>query len=99
MWHLVLHFRYLAAIGKAGIFMSESNSFSHLTLQERHIILASITNGSSKTAIAGTIGKDKSTVGKEIRLHRSLTHKCNMPLECNNYRKCVFGRKCSLQLP
>lgn len=64
--------------------MSANNSFSHLTLDERRIILTGITNGSSKTAIAQTIGKDKSTVGKEIKLHRSLTHKCKMPLECND---------------
>jgi IS30 family transposase len=52
--------------------MSTSNSFSHLTLEERRIILTGITNGSTKTAIAQTIGKDKSTVGKEIKLHRAL---------------------------
>ena len=79
--------------------MSVSNSFSHLTLEERRIILTGITNGSTKTAIAQTIGKDKSTVGKEIKLHRSLTHKCKMPLECNNYRKCVFGRQCTADCP
>lgn len=79
--------------------MSETNSFSHLTLEERRIILTGITNGSSKTAIAQTIGKDKSTVGKEIKLHRALTHKCKMPLECNNYRRCVFGRQCTPNCP
>lgn len=79
--------------------MCETNSFSHLTLEERRIILTGITNGSSKTAIAQTIGKDKSTVGKEIKLHRVLTHKCKMPLECNNYRKCVHGRQCTSDCP
>lgn len=79
--------------------MSTNNSFSHLTLEERRIILTGITNGSSKTAIAQTIGKDKSTVGKEIKLHRSLTHKCKMPLECNNYRKCPYGRHCTPDCP
>lgn len=79
--------------------MSANNSFSHLTLEERRIILTGITNGSSKTAIAQTIGKDKSTVGKEIKLHRSLTHKCKMPLECNNYRKCPYGRRCTPDCP
>ena len=54
------------AAGKAGVLMSVSNAFSHLTLEERRIILTGITNGSTKTAIAQTIGKDKSTVGKEI---------------------------------
>ena len=50
--------------------MSTNNSFSHLTLEERRIILTGITNGSSKTAIAQTIGKDKSTVGKEIKINQ-----------------------------
>ena len=81
------------------VYMSANNSFSHLTLEERRIILTGITNGSSKTAIAQTIGKDKSTIGKEIKLHRSLTHKCKMPLECNNYRKCPYGRQCTSDCP
>lgn len=79
--------------------MNNTNAFSHLTLDERRIILTGITNGSTKTAIAQTIGKDKSTVGKEIKLHRTLTHKCKMPLECNNYRKCVFDRHCTPDCP
>ena len=79
--------------------MSTKNEFTHLTLEERRIILTGITNGSTKTAIAKTIGKDNSTVGKEIKLHRVLSHKCNMPLECNNYRKCPFGRNCTADCP
>ena len=75
--------------------MKNPNAFSHLTLEERRIILAGIINGSTKTAIAKTIGKDKSTVGKEIKLHRKLTNKCSLPLECNNYRKCSLGRHCT----
>lgn len=72
--------------------MSINNSFSHLTLYERRIILTGITSDSSKTAIAQTIGK-------EIKLHRSLSYKCNMPLECINYRKCVYGRECTTNCP
>lgn len=79
--------------------MSDKNTFSHFTLEERRIILTGITNGSTKTAIAQTIGKDKSSVGKEIKLHRSLTHKCNLPLECTAYRKCLFGRNCTSDCP
>lgn len=79
--------------------MSDNNSFSHLTLEERRIILTGITNGSTKTAIAQTIGKDKSTVGKEIKLHRTLSHKCSLPLECDAYRKCVHGRQCTPDCP
>lgn len=78
---------------------NNTNAFSHLTLEERRIILTGIINGSTKTAIAQTIGKDKSTVGKEIRLRRSLTHKCKMPLECSNYRKCPFDRQCTSDCP
>lgn len=79
--------------------MTNTNANSHLTLEERRIILTGITNGSTKTAIAQTIGKDKSTIGKEIKLHRTLSHKCKMPLECSNYRGCVHGRKCTPDCP
>lgn len=79
--------------------MNNTNAFFHLTLEERRIILTGIINGSTKTAIAQTIGKDKSTVGKEIKLHRTLTHKCKMPLECNHYRKCPFERQCTPDCP
>ncbi len=76
-----------------------SNSFSHLSLEERRIILTGITNGSTKTAIAKTIGKDNSTVGKEIKNHRILKYKCTMPLECSAYRKCIHGRNCTPSCP
>ncbi len=71
----------------------------HLTLDDRKIIEAGIRNGSTKTAIAKTIGKDNSTVGKEIAQHRILKKKCNLPLECNQYRKCRHGRNCTASCP
>lgn len=79
--------------------MSNNNFHSHLTIDERRIILTGITNGSTKTAIAQTLGKDKSTIGKEIKLHRILSHKCCFPLECANYRKCPYERKCTTICP
>ncbi len=60
-----------------------SNKNKHLSLQERFIIENGIRNGSSKKAIADTLGKDKSTIGKEIKLHRSCSYKCKLPLECS----------------
>lgn len=45
---------------------------THLTLYERKIIQAGIENNSSKVSIARTIGKDATTVAKEIRKHRKL---------------------------
>ena len=49
----------------------------HLTLDQRKAIQDGIENRLSKTAIARLIGKDPSTVAKEITAHRngSLTAK------------------------
>lgn len=79
--------------------MAASNKNKALTLDERRVIETGIRNGSTKTSIADTIGKDKSTVGKEIRRHRILKHKCTMPLECSNYAKCTFHRHCLVSCP
>lgn len=79
--------------------MESTNKNEHLTKAERSIIETGIRNGSSKTSIAETLGKDKSTIGKEIKQHRYLKYKCNMPLECTNYRKCVYGRQCTQDCP
>lgn len=64
------------------------NKNAHLTAAERQIIETGIRNGSTKKSIADTIGKDKSTVGKEIKSHRSLDHKCKYPIDCTFYQKC-----------
>ena len=48
--------------------MAAINKNAHLTIAERQIIETGIYNGSSKVSIAETIGKDKSTIGKEIKL-------------------------------
>lgn len=76
-----------------------SNKGKHLTLEERRIILKGIESGADKTAIANTIGKDKSTIGKEIKKHRVLTSKCHLPLECSNYAHCKHGRACKADCP
>ena len=62
--------------------MATSNQNKHLTLAERIIIETGIQSGATKAAIAKTIGKDNSTIGKEIALHRQLTRRCRLPLEC-----------------
>ncbi|MGL6201009.1 MAG: helix-turn-helix domain-containing protein [Lachnospiraceae bacterium] len=66
-----------------------------MTLEERRIIKAGIRNDSTKVAIARTLGKNKSTIGKEIKLHRYLSYKCALPRECASYRKCRHSRECS----
>lgn len=69
---------------------------SHMSYSDRQIIETGIENGSTKQAIATTLGKDKSTIGKEIKLHRVLAYKCNLPLECANYKRCKHERYCTL---
>lgn len=76
-----------------------SNPNVHLSIEDRVMIEAGIRNGSKKTSIADTIGKDKSTVGKEIKLHRILKSKCKLPRECAVYRKCRYGRECTADCP
>ena len=68
--------------------MDSNKEVSHLVSEERRIIETGIRHGSTKTAIARTIGKDNSTVGKEIKLHRKLKYKCTLPRECANYKHC-----------
>ena len=65
--------------------MGSKKDISHLNLEERRIIETGIRNGSTKTAIANIIGKDNSTVGKEIKLHRKLKLKTTLSRECSNY--------------
>ena len=79
--------------------MENTNKNQHLTAEERQIIATGIGNGSTKAAIAETLGKEKSTIGKEIKQHRYLKHKCNMPLECKNYKKCANSRQCYPDCP
>ena len=82
------------SLGKERIKMAESNKNKHLTHEERKIIEFGIRSGATQKAIADTIGKQKSTVGKEIKNHRKLTYKCKLPVECADYAKCKPGHKC-----
>ncbi len=68
--------------------MAASNKYNHLTLDERRIIEIGITNGSSKKAIADTLGKDKSTIGKEIKAHRVCTYRSSYPVDCALFPHC-----------
>ena len=65
-----------------------SNKYFHLTLAERQIIETGISHGSTKAAVAKTLGKDKSTIGKEIKLHRVKSFSISYPLDCSLFPKC-----------
>ncbi len=75
------------------------NKNKALTLEERRVIEIGIRNGSTKADIARTLGKDKSTIGKEIKLHRALSHKCSLARECSAYKGCCHGRQCTADCP
>lgn len=69
--------------------MKAGHDGTHLTLEERKIIQAGIENGATKADIARTIGKDATTVAKEIRKHRKLRPR-------NTYARSVLcGRRLS----
>ena len=81
--------------------MATSNKNLHLTDDERKIIQRGIENNSSKKSIADTLGKDKSTIGKEIRNHRTLSYKSKYPVECIDAGKCPnkYSHHCSKECP
>lgn len=79
--------------------MPSQDKGSHLTQENRKIIQTGIEHGATKTSIANTIGKDNSTIGKEIAQHRVLKVKCSLPLECAGYQHCKLGRRCTVSCP
>jgi IS30 family transposase len=68
----------------------QQNDNSHLTLEQRKIIQTGIENNSTKASIARTIGKDETTIAKEIRKHRKLKPRntFNRPILCANRKSC-----------
>lgn len=74
--------------------MSKPNENMHLTLDERGIIQTGIINGSMKKSIAETIGKDATTVAKEIRKHRKKRARNSFSYltDCAKVKTC--GKKC-----
>jgi len=64
----------------------QAHDCTHLTLDERKIIQAGIENGATKADIARTIGKDATTVAKEIRKHRKFKPR-------NTYARSVLCQK------
>jgi IS30 family transposase len=69
---------------------------NHLTLDQRKVIQVGIENGSTKAAISRNIGKDATTVAKEIRKHRVLNqrNKWNRPFLCAHLAVCSKIKRC-----
>lgn len=71
---------------------------SHLTLEERKIIQTGIENRAKKSDIAKTLGKDPTTIAKEIKKHRQLRPRNVFiaPSICIHNKKCGgCKKKCS----
>lgn len=78
----------------------QTHDCSHLSLEERKIIQAGIENNSTKADIARTIGKDATTVAKEIYKHRKLKPRntYNRPVLCAKMPHCTVkscSKKCA----
>lgn len=67
---------------------------AHLTLEERRTIRQGIEMNLTKKAIANSIGKDNSTVGKEIKLHREEVPGFPYARDCETLKKCIYDHKC-----
>ena len=79
--------------------MKKTNIGKHLTKEERVIIETGIRNGSTKSAIAETLGKEKSTIGKEIKEHRKLRFRTTLIRPCANYAHCKYKHNCVMSCP
>ena len=70
----------------------------HLTLSDRTYIEQELVQGSSFKAIADVLGKDPTTISKEVRLHRVFFESIirrNGCRSCNNYVQCREHNVCS----
>lgn len=70
----------------------------HLSLEDRKKIQEGIENELTKVQIAKNIGKDSSTVGKEIKNRRKLKPRnpFNNPITCTNFKQCgICKGECS----
>ena len=71
---------------------------SHLTLEQRKSIQDGIENELTKVQIAKNIGKDPTTVGKEIKNRRKLKPRnpFNNPITCTKFKQCgICHGKCA----
>lgn len=74
--------------------MSNNNYRKHLTLSERKQIQFFIEQHYSLRQIGIELGKDPTTIKKEILNHRKVTKKSSYPMECKNFKTCTNGRIC-----
>lgn len=67
----------------------------HLSLEDRKTIEKALDNGASRTAIAQILGKDKSTICKEVKLRRYVY---SNPYIKGTIRDCIHLEECNLKV-
>ena len=73
----------------------DSRYQKHLTLQDRYTIEEGLNHGYTLTRIAEEVGKDKSTISKEIRKHRiGNSQKIGNVNDCMNRFQCPIQHLC-----
>ena len=63
--------------------MNNKGNQKHLTFEQRVDIEKGLTENKSFAEIGRTIGKDPSTISKEVRLHRRISQSESFPI-CND---------------
>ena len=75
---------------------NKKNLGKHLSISDRKFIERSIEQRRSKVDIARDLGKDKSTIAKEIEKHRvKKDSKLNYKSQCSNFKTCRRLLKCT----
>ena len=57
-------------------------SFTNLTLDERRVIFQMLQSGATKTSIAQTLGRDRSTITREIKRNFCVARKTELFGDC-----------------
>ena len=73
----------------------DSRYCKHLTLQDRYTIEEGLNHGYTLTRIAEEVGKDKTTISKEIRKHRiGNSQRIGKTNDCMNRFQCPIQHLC-----
>lgn len=77
---------------------STKNNHKHLTLSDRIIIEQGLNEGKTFSAIAFKVGKDPTTISKEVKKHRTIKyHKDkNRKPRCSNEKTCSIQKLCDV---
>lgn len=75
----------------------KDNHQKHLTLSDRIIIEKGLNEGKTFTAIATAVGKDPTTISKEIRKHRTLKQRKDKSVlpRCTHEKSCQVKHLCN----